>query len=140
MEKNELNIHCDGGSRGNPGPAAVGVVIKNQDNQVLFEISKTIGESTNNVAEYRGVIEALKLLKNKQVKTQRINFFLDSQVVANQLAGIFKIKELHLKKLYLVAQNLIQELKIPVTYIIIKREFNQRADFLVNQDVDQATF
>jgi len=92
MEKNELNIHCDGGSRGNPGPAAVGVVIKNQDNQVLFEISKTIGESTNNVAEYRGVIEALKLLKNKQVKTQRINFFLDSQVVANQLAGIFKIK------------------------------------------------
>ncbi|KKR49437.1 MAG: Ribonuclease H [Candidatus Curtissbacteria bacterium GW2011_GWA1_40_16] len=140
MEKNELNIHCDGGSRGNPGPAAVGVVIKNQDNQVLFEISKTIGESTNNVAEYRGVIEALKLLKNKQVKTQRINFFLDSQVVANQLAGIFKIKELHLKKLYLVAQNLIQELKIPVTYIIIKREFNQRADFLVNQALDQATF
>jgi len=140
MEKNELNIHCDGGSRGNPGPAAVGVVIKNQDNQVLFEISKTIGESTNNVAEYRGVIEALKLLKNKQVKTQRINFFLDSQVVANQLAGIFKIKELHLKKLYLVAQDLIQELKKPVTYTIIKREFNQRADFLVNQALDQATF
>lgn len=137
MEKNSLNIYCDGGSRGNPGLAAIGVVIKNHQNKTLFEISKQIGETTNNVAEYTAVSEALEFLKLKQLKIEQINFYLDSLVVNNQLSGIYKIKQPHLQDLYFKIQNLINDLKIKVSFTHIKRELNFRADFLVNLAFDQ---
>ena len=99
----QLIIHTDGGARGNPGPAAVGVVIETADGKTLAEFGKKIGETTNNVAEYTAVIEALKKIKNLGLKMNNeelvINFFLDSTLVVNQLMGLFKVKDSHLREL-----------------------------------------
>src|SRR5574341_1068455 len=101
-------VHTDGGARGNPGPAAVGVVIeklknenlkmKNEERELLVEFGKQIGEATNNVAEYTAVLEGLRNLKSQisnfkfeDRKHLEIQFFLDSNLVVNQLNGLFKV-------------------------------------------------
>ncbi len=146
-------IHTDGGARGNPGPAAIGVVIEEltSDKQEVIsktkkvaEFGKRIGETTNNVAEYTAVIEALRFLKSQdknckdQQKIQRkINFFLDSTLVVNQLNGMYKIKEPHLRNLFMEIKMLEQEVRGVSHYTYVPREQNRRADFLVNQALDQ---
>ena len=95
-EKQALLIFTDGGARGNPGPAAIGFIIKDNYGEVLVELGKFIGRATNNVAEYQAVIEALTWLKNnyqrKELSNDQIDFFLDSNLVVNQLNGFYKIK------------------------------------------------
>ncbi|MDP2860941.1 MAG: ribonuclease HI family protein [bacterium] len=150
MEKS-LFIFTDGGARGNPGPAAIGVVIKDQDHKVIGQISQTIGHATNNVAEYKAVIAGLRWIieRHKGTKAQRcrgaegtevwscrVNFFLDSTLVVNQLSGKFKIKNADLKKLALEAKALEKSFGGPVSYTAIPREKNREADFLVNQALD----
>ncbi|MCL4338377.1 ribonuclease HI family protein [Patescibacteria group bacterium] len=134
-------INTDGGARGNPGPSAIGVVIKTENGQVLAELSRNIGQTTNNVAEYAAVIEALKWLKSdKATKGQsdqiEIHFFLDSTLVVNQLNGLFKVKEAHLRELMFQVRRLEQEVKGNISYAYIPREKNQRADYLVNKALD----
>src|SRR3989344_3558887 len=96
-------VHTDGGARGNPGPAAIGVVIE-EGNKTLAAFGKTIGEATNNIAEYTAVIEALMWLT--QHPADYIQFFLDSTLVVNQLNGLFKVKEPHLRELLLQVRTL----------------------------------
>ncbi len=139
-------IHTDGGARGNPGPAAVGVVIEirpirpintnptNEKSKVI-EISKRIGETTNNVAEYTAVIEALKEIKRHKSKIE-IQFYLDSNLVVQQLNGIFKVKDASLRKLFFDIRILEQEVGGMVSYAYVPREQNKRADFLVNKALD----
>jgi len=131
-------IHTDGGARGNPGPAAIGVVIE-KDGKKIHEFGKKIGESTNNVAEYTAVIEAFKKIKELGImnKELRINFFIDSKLVVEQLNGRFKIKDAKLRELVLQIKMLEQEVGGVITYHIIPREQNIRADLLVNQALDQ---
>lgn len=144
----KLTIFTDGGARGNPGPAAVGVVIKDETGQILASISRTIGETTNNVAEYRGVMAALEWLRNKPI-TQSTNnpinqssnqliiqFFSDSKLVVNQLNGLFKIKENHLRELLLKVRQLEQEVGGNIYYNLVPREKNWEADRLVNKALD----
>ncbi len=131
----KLIIHTDGGARGNPGPAAIGVTIT-QDGRTIGEISKTIGDATNNVAEYRAVVEALLWIEDSGIHPQEIAFFLDSTLVVNQLNGIFKIKEPHLRELLLRIRHLEQGITATISYTAVRREFNKRADFLVNQALD----
>jgi ribonuclease HI len=131
----KLTIHTDGGARGNPGPAGIGVVIE-QDEQVLTEFGKKIGETTNNVAEYTGVIEALTWLKENNYLHNELSFFLDSTLVVNQIIGLFKVKEPHLKELLARVHALEQEVGGKITYTAVRREFNKRADFFVNQALD----
>lgn len=133
MLHNLVNIYCDGGARGNPGIAAVGVVIKNENQQILFKFGEVIGETTNNVAEYSAVIKALDFLKNKNIKPGKINFFLDSRLVVNQLNGIFKIKNPGLFNLFLKVRNLEREINYQINYALIPRAQNWEADSLVNQ-------
>lgn len=148
----ELIIHTDGGARGNPGPAAIGVVIEAfngkalRDDElhntchkkiVLAEFGKRIGEASNNVAEYTGVIEALETVisfqKNAALKhVTRISFYLDSTLVVNQLNGIFTIKSAHLRPLLVKIRQLEQEIGLPVAYTAVRRVFNFRADYFVN--------
>src|SRR3990167_3559058 len=99
MESDELvlNIYTDGGARGNPGPAAVGVHIEDTQGNHVVSLGKKIGHTTNNVAEYRAVIEALDLALQLNKKISKINFFLDSNLVASQLNGVFKIKNSNLR-------------------------------------------
>jgi len=135
MTSSVLDIYTDGGARGNPGPAAIGVVIRN-GKRILHEFGKTIGSTTNNVAEYTAVIEALTYLKNTKSIHTKIIFHIDSTLVVNQLNGIYKIKNSDLRLLIFTIKNLEQEVGGEITYISIPREQNARADFLVNSSLD----
>lgn len=132
----KLIIHTDGGARGNPGPAAIGVVIAETNNLILTRFGKRIGETTNNVAEYTGVIEALKKVKSLEKEIEKIDFFLDSTLVVNQLNGLFKIKDEKLRNLLFQVRSLEQEVGGSIYYHVIPREKNEQADFLVNQALD----
>lgn len=135
----KIIIHTDGGARGNPGPAAVGVSIE-ENGKEIAGFGKAIGETTNNVAEYTAVIEAMLWLRNNPI-TQLTNnpitqFYLDSTLVVNQLNGIFKIKDARLRELFTKVKILEQEVGGGVQYASVPREQNRRADFLVNQALD----
>lgn len=138
----KLNIFTDGGARGNPGPAAVGVFIEDGKGFRIEGFGKTIGISTNNVAEYKAVIEALFwIIKNKEhlLKTVKINFFLDSNLVCSQITGLFRIKNSQLRDLFFQVRQLESEIDIPINYSYIPREKNRQADKYVNLALDRET-
>lgn len=135
---NKLNIYTDGGARGNPGPAAYGVVIKTNQNQTLYEQGQSIGKATNNEAEYQGLIEALRWLNNSQVKANQFNFYLDSNLVVKQMQGKFKVKANNLKPLWQEAKKLAQNLSGEINYQHIPREKNAAPDKLLNQALDRS--
>mgnify|MGYP002080789090 CR=1 FL=1 len=131
-----LTVHTDGGARGNPGPAAIGVLIE-KDGTRLAGFGKKIGETTNNVAEYTAVVEALKYIKLQIPGVSKIQFFLDSTLVVNQLMGKFKVKESHLRELLFAVRQQEQEVgAASIIYTAIPREQNATADFFVNQALD----
>ena len=137
----KISVFCDGGARGNPGSAAIAFVVS-EDGKIIYKFSKKIGKTTNNVAEYQAVIEALKWLKqqttnNKQYTT--INFFLDSQLVVNQLNGFFKIKDAKLRNLIIKARILEQEIGRKIFYNLISRRQNKIADSLINQTLNSVS-
>lgn len=133
-----INIYTDGGARGNPGPAAIGIFIKG-DNKILAQIGEKIGESTNNFAEYSAVLKGLSfILENLNLleKDSKINFFMDSQLVYSQIAGLFKIKSAMLRTLLFKIREKEAEIKLPITYNFVRREKNKNADKLVNLALD----
>jgi len=103
----QLNIYVDGASWGNPGPAAIGAVIKDGKQKELASISQYIGEATNNQAEYRAVIAALK--EAVRFKAAAVTLYLDSELVARQLAGSYRVKNLFLFPLYKEATELCKK-------------------------------
>lgn len=127
----KLKIFTDGGARGNPGPGGIGVVIK-YDNKVL-EFSEFIGYSTNNQAEYKAVILALE--EAKKLEAKEIDFYLDSELVVNQLNRKYKIKNEELSVLFVKIWNLSSSFD-KITYTHIRREQNKEADRLVNYALD----
>ncbi|OGV91241.1 hypothetical protein A2783_01635 [Microgenomates group bacterium RIFCSPHIGHO2_01_FULL_45_11] len=137
-----LSVYCDGGARGNPGPAAAGVVVE-KDGQTLIRFGKLIGHATNNVAEYQAVIAALNWLKtyfssnSLPVRPQPIVFYLDSSLLVNQLIGNYKIKKPHLKALAAEIFKLLELLKLTAEFHHIPRSQNTQADSLVNEALDQ---
>ena len=133
-----LNIFCDGGARGNPGPAAIGFIVTDDHHHLLHQRGEFIGETTNNVAEYRAVLSALEwLIKNsKNWPLTTVNFFLDSVLVVNQLNGFFKIKSASLRELIIQIKILEQQFAFPVNYTAVPREKNFAADRFVNQTLD----
>lgn len=132
----QLYVFCDGGARGNPGPAATGFLIKNKKKEVLVQEGKYIGRATNNVAEYQAVIEALEWLVKNTLKIKEIHFFIDSQLVVNQLNGRFKIKNSNLQFLIIKIKGLENQIKEPIKYFYIPRTKNLQADLLVNRALD----
>lgn len=140
MEK-KLLIFTDGGARGNPGPAAIGFAIKNSSGKILHQEGKWIGTTTNNVAEYRAVIEALKWIKNncsiKQLSNCLIVFFIDSKLVVNQLNGLFKVKEIKMRNSVIKVRQLEREIGANISYRLIPREKNYLADSLVNKSLNK---
>lgn len=132
------SIHTDGGARGNPGNAAIGVVIK-QNEKLLTHYGKYIGFSTNNVAEYTAVKDALEYLLGSNQNRGDVQFFLDSELVVKQLLGIYKIKD---EKLQLLAKDILQLIEkwgSNITFTHVKREQNKDADRLVNSALDAHT-
>lgn len=141
VSNNVIVVHTDGGSRGNPGPAAIGVQIE-LNGQTLFEKSASIGTTTNNTAEYTALLQALQWLVANLSKhhVSSIQFFLDSQLVVEQLNGKYKIKKPHILEFVRTIHQLVASLSIPVQFIHIPREQNARADVLVNEALDAPAF
>ncbi len=140
MKKSELFVpskivvYADGGARGNPGPAAIGVIVGDK------EYAEYVGETTNNVAEYKAVIFALKKVKQligkKKAGDAMVEVRLDSELVVKQLNGEYKIKEPDLQPLFVEVWNLRLDLG-KIEFIHIPREENRRADRLVNRVLDK---
>lgn len=138
MENDNLVIHTDGGSRGNPGHAACGFVIENKDGEV-YRGSKYLGFQTNNYAEYSGVVTALEWILSSMPSKYGylpITFYLDSELVVKQINGLYKVKDLNLQILHQKVLSLINQLKVKVFFKNVRREQNKIADLLVNQELD----
>lgn len=136
----KFTIHTDGGARGNPGPAAIGVVIEETGGGLKKEYGEYIGEATNNEAEYQAVIFALKKLKQligkKAAGETKIEFHIDSELLERQLNGHYKIMGRKLRELFLEIWNL----KVDFGEVVFKhllREKNKEADKLVNAALDK---
>ncbi|MDD3777762.1 MAG: ribonuclease HI family protein [Actinomycetota bacterium] len=128
-----LKIYFDGGSRGNPGPSAVGIVIYDQDGNLVEEISQFIGHQTNNVAEYQALLKALEAAE--KYGADKVILITDSKLVHNQVKKIWKIKDENLLKIYIAITQKLSSYKA-VDLRLVPREQNQEADKLVNQALD----
>jgi ribonuclease HI len=128
-------VHVDGGARGNPGPAAAGAVISTPDGEVLAEAAEPIGVATNNVAEYRGLL--LGLERARELGATEVDVVNDSELVAKQVNGIYKVKHADMKPLHAAA---LQALRGFERWSIrsVPRAQNADADALVNQALDAA--
>jgi ribonuclease HI len=129
-----IKIKSDGGARGNPGPAGIGAVLYKQNDEVLTTISEYIGIATNNQAEYKAIIAALK--KAKELKATEIIAYLDSELIVKQVKGEYRVKNKDLAPLFLELHNLKLSFK-KSQFIHIPREENKEADKLANQAMDE---
>lgn len=136
-----INVYTDGGARGNPGPAAIGVFVIDEKRAVLARIGKKIGHATNNVAEYTAVIEGLTWIAGNinKLNIDRVNFFLDSQLVVSQLNGIYKIKNAVLRELLFSIREKEASIGSVISYTHIPRAKNKNADKLVNVALDNTS-
>ena len=134
-------LYSDGGARGNPGPAGIGVVIEKMDakgeSETVVEYGEYIGEATNNVAEYRALLWGLEKLKT--FNAAEVECYLDSQLVARQMRREYKVKDKNLAALFVKAWNVAIGFK-KITFTEIPRERNKRADAQVNKAIDSAPF
>ena len=128
-------LSTDGGSRGNPGPAAYGYVLESQDGTVLDARGEAIGVATNNVAEYRALIAGLQAAIQRSV--DELEVVSDSELLVKQMRGEYKIKNEALQELAAVARALVSQLG-KVSYTAVRREHNELADRLVNEALDSA--
>lgn len=139
MSKEKLVVCTDGGSRGNPREAAIGVIICDEKGNVIKEYGEAIGIKTNNEAEYAAVISALKKIKalfgKEKAKKTEINFKMDSEFVMKQLNGEYKIAEERMQPLFIAVWNLKMDFA-RVTFSHVRREQNKEADRLVNMALD----
>jgi ribonuclease HI len=129
----KLIVHVDGGARGNPGPSAIGVVVSDPDGGVVRELGETIGVATNNVAEYRALLRGLELAR--ELGASEVELVNDSELVAKQLTGAYKVKHPAMKELHAeaaVALRAFDRWRIRT----VPRVQNARADALVNAALD----
>lgn len=132
----KFTIFGDGGSRGNPGEAACGFAVFDEERKNIYSEGKRLGITTNNVAEYNAVINALRWMIVNNPNAEHIHFKLDSLLIASQLSGKFKIKHPNMKELFISAKRLEGQLKAQIVYSQIPREDNKTADRLVNEALD----
>lgn len=131
----DASIHIDGGSRGNPGPASYAVVLKTSDGETI-EDTGFLGQATNNVAEYTGLIKAFELAARHHLKTLHIHS--DSELLVKQMSGEYRVKNEELKALFDEANDLKKKFsKVMITHV--RRELNKRADELCNITLDKET-
>ncbi len=130
------HLYTDGGARGNPGPAGIGARLLTAAGDVVDELADYIGEATNNVAEYQALLSGLELALDRGV--QRLNVFLNSELVVRQVNGQYKVKDATLKAMHGQVVRLLHQFhETEVRHV--RREQNAAADALVNQAIDAAT-
>jgi ribonuclease HI len=130
-----FTVNVDGGARGNPGPAAIGVVLRDEGGEVLEEVGETIGEATNNVAEYRALLRGIELAA--QHGATDLELVGDSELVVRQVEGRYKVKNAGMKELHEEAKRALRGFD---SWSIrhVRRESNADADRLVNEALDGA--
>ncbi len=138
-----LFINTDGGARGNPGPAAIGVVFFDFDQKIIHEHKECIGVATNNQAEYKAIIKALCILSKSKWQHEhdgnaKVICRLDSKLVVEQINGNFKVKNENIKIYIKQIKNLLSDLNKSIEFIHVPREQNKEADKLVNRALDDA--
>jgi ribonuclease HI len=141
MEMKKIIVYTDGGARGNPGNAGVGVVVTDTKRNILKQASKALGIATNNMAEYEAVIVALDVLKKlfkDKTKEMEFEFRMDSQLVQRQLIGQYKVKDQNLQTQFSKAFKIIKESFPNISFNHIMREENNLADGLANEAMDRA--
>lgn len=131
----KLTVNVDGGARGNPGPAAIGVVVRNGDGAVVEAVGETIGQATNNVAEYRALLRGLELAAAHGAT--EVELIGDSELVVRQIEGRYKVKHEDMKELHAQAKTMLADFD---SWSIrhVKRAQNADADKLVNEALDDA--
>jgi ribonuclease HI len=128
-----LVLHVDGGARGNPGPAAIGIVISTPEGEVVEELAERIGPATNNVAEYRALLRGVQ--RAKELQATELEIVGDSELIARQLSGAYKVKHPSMKPLYDQALAALQSFARWRIRTVPRAE-NARADALVNAALD----
>jgi len=131
----KFDINVDGACRGNPGPSSVGVLIRDPEGKTIEEYGRFIGETTNNVAEYTAVLEALRLARGLGGTELRI--LSDSQLMVRQLSGVYRVKNERLQRLWARVDALRKPFE-SVVFLHVPREQNRDADRLANEALDQA--
>ncbi len=135
-----ITVYTDGASRGNPGPASIGVLICDDKGKETRKYGQAIGKATNNQAEYEAVIFALKKIKSligkKKIADLEIEIRSDSELLVSQLNGKYKILDFEIQKLFILIWNLKIDYK-KVFFVSVPREDNKIADFLANEVLDQ---
>ena len=134
MTNSRLRINSDGASRGNPGPAAIGATVKDEQGRLVASVSRAIGRATNNQAEYRALIAALE--EAAELGAQRVDVCLDAELVVRQLQGRYRVKNAALRPLYLRAAGLLGGFE-GFTIAAVPRAENAEADRLANQAFDR---
>jgi len=129
----KLVVNVDGGARGNPGPAAVGVVIRDAGGEVIADAAEPVGNATNNVAEYRALIRGIELAA--QHGATELELYGDSELVVKQIGGEYKVKDAALKPLHAQARAALSAFE-RWSFSHVRREQNAEADALVNQALD----
>ena len=131
-----MKTYTDGGARGNPGPAAIGVLICDLKGEIVLEHCEAIGEATNNVAEYRALIEGMK--KARELDADELDCYLDSELVVKQLLGIYRLKNFNMQKLNDEVGKVKRQFKhVSFTHVPREEQNIQRADQLVNYALDE---
>lgn len=136
MKNKRIEIYIDGGSRGNPGPAGIGVVILDERGKKIKDIAKYIGKTTNNIAEYNALLYGLE--EALIIRADEILINMDSELVAKQLSGDYRVKDSNIKPLFERALNMLKSFKsFEIKHI--EREKNKEADKLVNKAINLAS-
>jgi ribonuclease HI len=130
-----IHLYTDGGARGNPGPAAIGCVLKKESGEELATYKEFLGEATNNQAEYKALIKGLELCD--EYGATHVVAHLDSELVVKQLKQEYRVKDAQLQILFVQAWNAAQKIGA-VTFTHIRRALNQEADALVNSALDES--
>ncbi len=142
MDNPRLKVYVDGGSRGNPGECAVGMVVVDGEGREIARSGKRIGQGTNNSAEYRAFLEALDYLERREGEVGvplRATVYSDSELLIRQLEGGYKVRAGHLQGLYLRIMDILRG-KPLITVAHVKREENKVADWIVNRVLDGKSY
>ena len=135
MKGNKLYIYTDGGSRGNPGPSGIGVIIQDSKRKKIKEISKYIGEATNNIAEYNALLHGLE--EADALKASDIVVYMDSELLVRQLSGEYRVKDEAMRPLFEKALAILKRFdSFEIKHVA--REKNREADKLVNKAINLA--
>ncbi len=130
----ELHVYIDGAARGNPGPAAIGVVVLTRQGRRVASFGEAIGEATNNFAEYTALVHALRLLSAYEV--DRLRIYADSELVVRQIQGTYRVKERSLRSLHSQVRSMLERYR-DWSIQHVPREENREADRLANRALDE---